>query len=176
MFSRMTRFESLLQALPDALLGLNQTGVIWFVNGQTELLFGYDHDELVGKPIETLLPEHREEYVADLKTRPSGNLGLTGRHRDGTEFPLNINMSHIETGDVLFVIATVADVTEQMQTVKNAQLVTAIVKYSNDAIVGNTLERIITSWNPAAERMYGHSSEEMIGKPGWFMAPDWPPR
>ena len=57
MFSNMTRFESLLEAVPDALVGMDQEGVIRFVNRQTELLFGYDRDELVGRPIKTLVPE-----------------------------------------------------------------------------------------------------------------------
>src|ERR1035437_7838337 len=147
MFSNMTRFESLLEAVPDALVGMDQKGVIRFVNRQTESLFGYDRDELVGRPIKTLVPEslwqiyseHRENYFADPRARSTGlDLQLTGRHRDGTEFPVNISLSHIDTGDVLLVITAVADVTKQRQAVKNAQLITAIVKYSSDAIIGNT--------------------------------------
>ena len=180
MFSNMTRFESLLEAVPDALVGMDQKGVIRFVNRQTESLFGYDRDELVGRPIKTLVPEslwqiyseHRENYFADPRARSTGlDLQLTGRHRDGTEFPVNISLSHIDTGDVLLVITAVADVTKQRQAVKNAQLITAIVKYSSDAIIGNTLEGIITSWNPAAERMYGYSSVEIIGRPTALLLP-----
>ena len=137
MFSNMTRFESLLEAVPDALVGMDQEGVIRFVNRQTELLFGYDRDELVGRPIKTLVPEsrwqiyseHRENYFADPRARSTGlDLQLTGRHRDGTEFPVNISLSHIDTGDVLLVITAVADVTKRRQAVKDAQLITAIVK------------------------------------------------
>ena len=181
MSSTMTRLESLLEAVPDALVGMDQKGVIWFVSRQIELLFGYDRDELVGEPIETLLSEHlggigagrRDEPLADLRARSGGvDLELTGRHRDGTEFPVDITMSHIDTGDVLLVITAVADVTKQGQAVRNAQLITAIVKYSNDAIIGNTLEGIITSWNPAAERMYGYSSAEIVGKPARSLTPE----
>jgi two-component system cell cycle sensor histidine kinase/response regulator CckA len=177
---KTTRFESLLEAVPDALVGMDQKGVIRFVNRQTESLFGYDRDDIVGQPIETLVPEvlwqiyaeHREGYFADPRTRSSGlDLELSGRQRDGTEFPVNISLSHIDTGDVLLVITAVRDVAKQKQAVKNAQLITAIVEYSNDAIISGTLKGIITSWNPAAERMYGYSSKEIIGKYAGLLIP-----
>jgi len=74
MSSKMTRFESLLEAVPDALVGMDQKGVIRFVNRQTESLFGYDRDDMGGQRIETLVPErlwqiyaeHREDYFTDL--------------------------------------------------------------------------------------------------------------
>jgi PAS domain S-box-containing protein len=58
MSSKTTKFESLLEAVPDALVGMDQAGVIRFVNHQTESLFGYDRDNLVGQPIQTLVPEY----------------------------------------------------------------------------------------------------------------------
>jgi PAS domain S-box-containing protein len=58
MSSKTTKFESLLEAVPDALVGMDRAGVIWFVNHQTESLFGYDRDNLVGQPIQTLVPEY----------------------------------------------------------------------------------------------------------------------
>ena len=80
---KLTRFESLLQAVPDALLGMDQEGVIRFVNRQAESLFGYDRDEMVGQLIETLVPEslwqiyteHREDYFADPRTRSGPDRG-----------------------------------------------------------------------------------------------------
>ena len=80
MTSKMTKFESLLEAVPDALVGMDQKGVVRFVNRQTESLFGYDRDDLIGQPIETLVPEslwqiyaeHQEDYFADPRTRSSG--------------------------------------------------------------------------------------------------------
>jgi PAS domain S-box-containing protein len=176
----MTRFESLLEAVPDALVGMDQKGVIRFVNRQTEWLFGYDRDDMVGQPIETLVSEllwqiyaeHQEDYFADPRTRSSGlDLELSGRKRDGTEFPVNVSLSHIDTGDVLLVITAVRDVAKRKQAVKNAQLIAAIVEYSNDAIIGGTLTGVITSWNPAAERMYGYSSEEVIGRYAALLIP-----
>src|SRR5665811_2352091 len=94
-------FEALLEAAPDAMVGAEQGGTIQFVNRQTELLFGYDRAHLVGQSIETLVPEsfrtvhpaYRAGYFADPKTRPMGaSLELTGWHRDGTEFPVDVSL------------------------------------------------------------------------------------
>jgi PAS domain S-box-containing protein len=80
MSGQTTRFASLLDAVPDALVGMDQNGVIRFVNRQTESLFGYDRDQLIGQHVETLVPdslwqiyaEHRDNYFADPRTRSSG--------------------------------------------------------------------------------------------------------
>jgi PAS domain S-box-containing protein len=180
MSSNMMRFEKLLEAVPDALVGMNQKGVIRFVNRQTESLFGYERDQLIGEPIDILVPEplwqiyaeHQQTYFADPRTRSSGlDLQLSGRTQHGTEFPINISMSHIDTGDVLLVITAVGDVTRQRQAVADAALVEAIVEYSDDAITASTLEGTITSWNPAAERIYGYSRKEIIGRSGSVLTP-----
>ena len=181
MLLKTTRFESLLEAVPDALVGMDQEGVIRFVNRQTESLFGYDRDDLIGHPVEMLLPEplwqiyveHKESYFADPRTRSSGlDLQLSGRHQDGTDLPVNISLSHIDTGDVLLVVTAVRDVTEQRKAVALAQLTAAVVEYSNDAIIGSTLDGTVTSWNPAAEKLYGYSANEIIGKSGSQLTPE----
>jgi PAS domain S-box-containing protein len=181
MSTKTTRFEHLLEAVPDALVGMDQKGVIRFVNGQTESLFGFDRDQLVGQPIETLVPEplwqiyaqNRDDFFADPRTRSSGlELELVGLRQDGTEFPINLSISNIDTGDVLLVITAVADVTKREVAVRNAQLIAAIVSSSDDAISASTLGGIITTWNPAAERIYGYSAREVIGRSASLLTPD----
>jgi PAS domain S-box-containing protein len=169
------QFESLLEAVPDAMVGVDQAGVIRVVNRQTELLFGYDRGDLIGQPIEALVPEsfpavHRAQGDPDVPDPRTGamDMELNGRQADGTEFPVDVSLSHIDTGGGLLVIAALRDSTERKREVDHNHRMgrlAAIVEYSDDAIIGTTLDGIITSWNPAAERMYGYSSEEVIDKP-----------
>jgi PAS domain S-box-containing protein len=176
MSSKTTKFEGLLEAVPDALVGVDHAGVIRFVNRQTELLFGYERSDLIGAPLETLVPEslrpvhklNRERYVAAPFTRTMGaDLELHGRRRDGTQFPVDISLSHTDTEDGPLVIAAVRDMTDRNKTEegrRHSDQLAAIVEHSDDAIIGKTLDGIVTSWNPAAERMYGYSAEEITGK------------
>jgi len=166
-------FEALLEAAPDAMVGAEQGGTIQFVNRQTELLFGYDRADLVGQSIETLVPEsfrqvhpaYRAGYFADPKTGPMGaGLELTGWHRDGTEFPVDVSLSSIDTEVGLLVIAAVRDVTERNNADHDLHRLAAIIRNSDDAIIGKALDGIITSSNPAAERMLGYSSVEIVGR------------
>jgi PAS domain S-box-containing protein len=190
-------FEGLLEAVPGALVGVDRAGVIRYINRVAQSLFGYDRDDLVGQPIETLVPDsvrpghpaHREAYFAGPGTRrpepdregtieqkPAASPRcLRGRRRDGTEFPLNLSLSQIDTEDGLLVIAAVHELIRQKRVVKNANLTAAVAEHSDDAIIRIGPDGIITSWNPAAERMYGHSSEEMIGKSGLCLTPDGAP-
>jgi PAS domain S-box-containing protein len=176
MSSKTTKFEGLLEAVPDALVGVDHAGVIRFVNRQTELLFGYDRGDLIGAPLEMLVPEslrpvhkvHRERYVAAPFTRTMGqDLELRGRRRDGTQFPVDIALSHTDTEDGPLVIAAVRDITGRKKTEEahqQSEQLAAIVEHSDDAIIGKTFDGLVTSWNPAAERMYGYSAEEATGK------------
>jgi PAS domain S-box-containing protein len=180
MSSNMTMSQNVPEVVPDALVGIDQAGVIRFVNYQTESLFGYDRADLVGQPIQTLVPEylwevyseHREQYFADPRSRSMGlDLELGGRQQDGTELPINISLSVIDTGDVLLVITSAHELTNRKRAFEDAQRMTAIVANSQEAIIGQTLNGIVTSWNPGAERMYGYSSQEIIGKSIQMLSP-----
>ena len=118
-------FAGLLEAAPDAMVCVDADGRIALVNAQTEQLFGYGRDELIGQPVETLVPDavrdihlrHRAEYVADPRPRPMGaGLELAGRRRDGTTFPAEISLSAIDTEQGILVIAVIRDVTERLET------------------------------------------------------------
>lgn len=103
---------------------IDGTGAIRFVNRQVSSLFGYAHDEIVGRPVELLIPErfharhvkHREHYRDSVRVRPMGaGLELFGRRKDGTEFPVEISLSPIEHEHTTLVAAAIRDVTDRKQ-------------------------------------------------------------
>lgn len=115
------RYRSLLETAPDATLAADSDGAIRFLNRQAEVLFGYTREELLGQPVEVLIPErfnsvhrrHRAEYAAAPRTRPMGaNLRLFGRRRDGSEFPIEVSLAPLQEDDEWQVIVSIRDVSE----------------------------------------------------------------
>lgn len=118
------RFRILLDSAPDAIVIADKGGRITMVNNQTENWFGYNRDQLIGEPVEILVPErfrqvhvsYRNHFAAHPGTRPMGaNAELTGRRRDGTEFPVEISLSPSSIGDEVWVTAIVRDVTTRRE-------------------------------------------------------------
>jgi PAS domain S-box-containing protein len=104
--ARLETQMALLELAPDAIVGIRHNGLIVLVNAQVEALFGYERKELIGQPVEILVPErlreshraHRTGYFDDPRTRPMGvGLDLFGRRGDGSEFPAEISLSSIKT-------------------------------------------------------------------------------
>ncbi len=166
------RFTGLLEAAPDAMVCVDAAGQIALVNAQAERLFGYRRDELIGQPVEILVPDtvrpvhpgHRAGYVADPRPRPMGaGMELAGRRRDGSTFPAEISLSAIDAGEGVLVTAAVRDVTDRRRAAEAAGRLASIIQSSHDAVIGKTVDQVITSRNPAAERLYGYTAEEMIG-------------
>ena len=161
---------TILEAIPDAVAAVNQQGVIIQVNSQTEALFGYTRDELIGQKIETLVPERqrpqhhlqREHFHQQPKIRRMGSgLDLSGRRRDGTEFPVEISLSPVATADGMMVLRVIRDISdrkriedelrranEELDRRKSRELrdwqnrLALIVDSSQDAIIGKNLDGI----------------------------------
>nr|WP_322724116.1 PAS domain S-box protein [Streptomyces phyllanthi] len=174
------RFRGLLEAAPDAMVIVDDTGTIRLVNAQTETLFGYQRDELLGRPVEILIPSrfhahhtrHRDGYATTRQVRPMGaGLELHGLRKDGSEFPVEISLSPLETADGLLVSAAVRDVSERKAAEARINELAAFVESSQDAILAKTLDGRITYWNAAAQRLYGYSAEEAIGQHVSMLAP-----
>jgi PAS domain S-box-containing protein len=135
-----TRFRDLFELMPDAIVVLNATGRIVLANQQAETLFGYPSGSLIGHPVETLLPErlrpahvgHRSGYVAQPRVRSMGvGLELHGLRSDGTEIPVEISLSPLQTDEGMMVMSAIRDSTERKRfekalREKNEQLATAM--------------------------------------------------
>ncbi len=190
-----------LDAVPDAMIAVGDDGKILHVNAQTEVMFGYPREELIGQPIELLVPEryrtrhhgHRADYVEQPKIRRMGaGLDLYGRRRDGSEFPVEVSLSPVQAATGTLVLSAIRDISDRKKIEEdlrraNEELsqrtdrelwdyrtrLAAIVDSSEDAIIGKDLDGIVTDWNRGAQHMYGYSAEEIVGKPlAMILPPD----
>jgi len=165
---------------PDALVIVNAAGTIMIANGQAESVFGYPREELLGQPLEMLLPQrfrethiaHREHYFTTPRTRPMGiGLQLFGRRKDGTEFPVDISLRPLLLDDMPHVIGAIRDVTEQRfaerertQQLQQIHLQNELINLAHDAIfVRDPISRVL-SWNHGAEELYGWTAQEALGR------------
>jgi protein-histidine pros-kinase len=164
--------------VPDAIVMVNAIGLILLINTHTEQLFGYQHEELLGKSVEILLPEryrrahvgHRTHYFLDPRARSMGaGLELYGRRKDGTEFPVEISLSPLETGEGKVAMSAIRDITER----KNAeQKFRGLLESAPDAmVIVNGMGQIVVV-NAEAEKLFGYSRAELLAKPIEILVPE----
>jgi formate hydrogenlyase transcriptional activator len=170
--------ENLFEFSPDAIFVTDAEGIIRDANPRAAELFGYAPGEFAGMKVEALVPErfrgrhpsHRENYNAHPRARQMGAaLNLFGLCKDGTEFPLDIMLKPMQTGDGLMTLSFVRDATEQKNAIEMARLqdqqLRSIVESIRDyAIYLLDRDGNVMTWSPGAERIKGYTAEEIIGK------------
>ncbi|MDC7122794.1 EAL domain-containing protein [Cellulomonas fimi] len=196
------RARALVAAMPDAILVCDAGGTIREANRQAEVLFGYAADELVGQPVELLVPvprahAHRwlrDRYAAAPHAQPmSTGPGIAARTKDGSEVPVEVSLAAVDLPDGPGVVASVRDVTESRRAVEDLRashdLMAGILSAATEqAIIATDLDGNVEVYSAGAERLLGWSAAEVLGTPAarfdspvadlgadWGMDPEVPP-
>lgn len=158
----------------EAFVAINKTGQIIDWNEQAEITFGWSKSEILGKQIDkTIIPfKHRVSHKKGLrhyfKTGEGPLLNkrmeLTALRRNGEEFPIELSVTPLQFDDEVIFSAFLYDITARKNFEDQQAMLYAIMQFSDDAIIGLNLQGIILSWNKGAEKIYGYSAEDTIGK------------
>lgn len=170
-------FAALLATAVDGIIVIDLKGNIQIYNQACERLFGYPSDEVVGQNVKLLMPapyrQEHDDYLSHYrKTHERRIIGIgrevVGRRKDGSTFPMYLSVGESKLGGQRFFVGIIHDLSairqEAAQREGADRLLAQIVQFSDDAIVSKTLDGVITSWNASAERIFGYSAAEAIGK------------
>ena len=173
-----TRFRAVVESSPSGMVMIDRAGTITLVNRETERLFGYAREELLGKPIEILVPEQlrdrhpglRDGFLANPQTRAMGaGRELFGRRKDGGQFPVEIGLNPLETDEGFFVLASVVDITAR----KRAEVrFRAAVESAPSGMVMIDRGGKIILVNREIERLFGYGREELLGQAIELLVPE----
>jgi PAS domain S-box-containing protein len=169
-----------LDLTPDPIIIVDETGCIQIANNQTEIIFGYTKDELIGKKIEALMPNQSQKNPGYTKNDFFGSPGienmgagvdLYAKRKNGTEFPVEISLSPMKTESGTFVSAAIRDITIRREEERKIYQLATIIENSGDAIISKNLDGAVLTWNKSAEKILGYTFEEVRGKHISFLFP-----
>ena len=171
-------YRGLLEAAPDAMVVVNQGGEIVLLNLQAEKRFGYRRDELVGQPVKNIIPEgFAERLIADglrsaadaLAQQIGTGIELTGRRKDGSEFPIEIMLSPLESAEGILVTAAIRDISVRKDAEKHLAHMEGrcrgLLEAAPDAMVVVNQGGEIVLLNLQAEKRFGYRRDELVGQP-----------
>ncbi len=175
------RLEGIIESAMDAIIAVDQELRIMVFNGAAEKMFGWRAQDAIGSSLDLFIPErfrnthskHLRQFAATGATkREMGTLGvLRGLRANGEEFPIEVSISQLQNGSDRVFTAIIRDITERERAEEMRRTLAAIVESSEDAIVSMTQDGIITSWNQGAERLYGYTEAEALGRSIAMVAP-----
>ncbi|MBI4012550.1 MAG: PAS domain S-box protein [Candidatus Rokubacteria bacterium] len=169
------QLRGIVQAATDGIMTVDPRGRITSVNRAAQLMFGYSAQELLARDLERLIPAPADTLEAserlDQQTTPAQRHEMEGVRRDGSRFPIEMSVSVVRTEHDHFFAVVVRDITERKRAYETRFQLASIVESSDDAIVGWSPDLRIVSWNPGAERIYGYTAAEIIGRPFPILVP-----
>ena len=180
-FTRRAEFEmfrKIVESAPNAIILVDRDGKITLVNAQTEKLFGYAREILIGQPVEMLLPErfrathpaHRSAFFASPSTRAMGvGRDLYGLRKGGSEFPIEIGLNPIEAEEGLLVLASIIDLTRRKRAEERFR---RLFESAPNAIILANREGKITLVNGQTEKLFGYSRETLLGQTVEMLVPE----
>jgi len=170
--------RTLLESLAEGVVIIDTSGTILLVNAAAEEMFGYQKEEIIGRPHAMLIPEqlrkaheeHETDYFDEPRIRPMGQLlELSGRRRDGSEFPVEISLGFIETINGVLVLALVSDMTLRKQFEKRLKESEELFHMQVECVKDYAIFMLdaggnVLNWNAGAERLKGYREQEIIGR------------
>jgi PAS domain S-box-containing protein len=180
-----SKYRGLLEAAPDAMVVVNQSGEIVLLNVQAEKQFGYPRDELLGQNVANIIPEgFSERLAADrlrsledaLEQRIGTGIELIGQRKEGSEFPIEIMLSPLETADGILVTAAIRDISVRRNAETHLEQMEAryrgLLEAAPDAMVVVNESGTIVLLNFQAEKRFGYPRDELLGQPVTNIIPE----
>lgn len=172
------RLAAIVESSDDAIIGKTLDGVITSWNRGAERIFGYAASDAIGRPVTMLIPLDRHDEEPEILGRIRrgervDHYETIRQRRDGSLIHVSLTISPIldATGAIVGASKVARDISDRVRTGQLVARMAAIVESSDDAIVGKTLDGVITSWNRSAERIFGYSAAEAIGHPVTMLIP-----
>lgn len=178
------KFQSLLESAPDAMVIANQMGLIVLVNAQTEKMFGYDRRELIGHELEILIPSRyrkihvfqRDSYMSNPIVREMGaGLELYGTRKDGSEFPVEVSLSPLQTEEGVLILSAIRDVTVQKRAAMELKEYASKLEISNKElgqfayVASHDLQEPLRNITNFATLLKEHAKENLSGESLYFL-------
>src|SRR6185369_7045600 len=171
------RFRQVVESAPNAIVMINGAGNIEMVNAQAERVFGYERREMLGSPIEMLVPQRfrkahpglRGSFFSRPVSRPMGvGRDLYGLKKDGSEFPIEIGLNPIETDEGTMVLSAIVDISSRKRLEARFR---QVVESAPNAMVMINAAGSIEMVNAQTERMFGYGRSELLGRPVEMLVP-----